>query len=357
MRNIVDKTCTEIGCVTQPSFGMPDNSHPIRCAAHKLHGMVNLVSRTCTEIGCFIVNPTFGMPEDERPSRCATHKQPGMEFIAKWKCTEIGCCTSSSFGMPDDARPSRCAEHKQYGMENIRSRRCAEYGCKSQPSWPGRLCAKCYFEKNPDCPLANASNKTEKLVQKFLRRCVDICLIPPCDMLVDTAQPHLGRWRMDIVLTFEDGFRMAVEIDGAHHVRDAVFDARQTAAEVRSRDVRKAVLELQFGTSLQVRLLQEDVWRGVRFPGMCASLPDAFDWASLLLHIVAERENLAQRCNVLFACLPGEQRYDLHRDDMQASGLQTAYIAPGDASTVPDVRSMVWGEEDSTQTRIDDFFK
>ena len=280
-----------------------------------------------------------------------------MRNIVNRRCNEIGCLTEPTFGMPGDSLPSLCVEHKQYGMEDIKSTRCAEYGCKTRPSWPGQLCAKCYFEKNPDCPLANASNKTEKLVQKFLRCCVDRRLIPPCDMLIDTAQPHLGRWRMDIVLTFEDGFRMAVEIDGAQHVRDAVFYARHTAAEVRSRDVRKAVLELQFGTSLQVRLLQEDVWRGVRFPSACASLPDAFDWASLLLHIVAERENLAQRCNVLFACLPGEQRYNLHRDDMQASGLQTAYIAPGDASTVPDVRSMVWGEEDSTQTRIDDFFK
>jgi hypothetical protein len=92
----------------------------VRCAAHKLKGMVDVRNAKCEEPGC-IVNPSFNYEGMKPAVRCAAHKLKGMVDVRSAKCEEPGCMVRPGFNYEGMTPAVRCATHALVSMINLRT--------------------------------------------------------------------------------------------------------------------------------------------------------------------------------------------------------------------------------------------
>lgn len=134
MINVVSRKCAKLGCDKGPSYGEPGERKPVFCSGHRLPGQINVISPRCLHEGCR-KGPSFGWSgTGNRATRCATHKLAGMVNVISRSCKEEGCKTAPSFGFEGE-RATFCGKHKRDGHRNVISRRCDGPGCTKVPSY------------------------------------------------------------------------------------------------------------------------------------------------------------------------------------------------------------------------------
>ena len=89
----------------QPSFNFPGEKGGVRCAAHKLDGMVNVVDKTCDHVDDDGTASRRGtkiqFPGEKGGVRCFAHKVDGMVDVANKLCehgNRIGRCAECPLG-------------------------------------------------------------------------------------------------------------------------------------------------------------------------------------------------------------------------------------------------------------------
>ena len=127
------RKCSENGCQTQPSFGLPGTKIGIYCSRHAKDGYVDVRNKKCSEEGCSI-KPNYG-PVGGKPTHCATHKRSGYINLTSRICKEEGCVKQPSYGAPGTKNAIYCSTHARNGHVDVRSKRCSEEGCYIGPCY------------------------------------------------------------------------------------------------------------------------------------------------------------------------------------------------------------------------------
>ena len=129
------RKCAQEGCSTVPYFG-PLDGRPTWCSVHRPDGCIDLVNTKCVAPGCN-TRPTYGLP-GQPPTACLKHRDGCLMVNTKTGavslCKEPGCKKQANFG-PEGSKPNWCKEHCPDGATNLTGPRCQEPGCKTRASY------------------------------------------------------------------------------------------------------------------------------------------------------------------------------------------------------------------------------
>lgn len=156
----------------------------------------------------------------------------------------------------------------------------------------------CVPTTNPGC-----RNKTEGLLLKWFQ-----AHLPGATVTTQHRGPKTkcgGQTHFDFLITFSDGFRVLVELDGAQHFW-VQYNYTDDGCE---RDLLKETWALQQGLCV-IRVLQEDVWN------------DRLDWQGWILRSI----EAARECGGARVFTPDAPEYRSN---------ESAYVKLHESGTVP----------------------
>ena len=235
-------------------------------------------------------------------------------------------------------------------MTNNADRGNSRCACGTSRSY-GDLCFRCYRAANPNDAVAASRFKTEALVVRTIHRLKEQYEhIRVANVTADQGGPHLGRMRTDVRIRFENGTVHTGEVDGDGHFVDGFLGTDAKAADVRRRDVMKAVADHTIGVQLQWRIHQRDAWGGIAHNGCVI-----FNWVGALLRLLTEPLRFSAY-DVVFIERTGNTEYDVHKRDMVAAGLRVGSLDPKrEGIDVANVRDLVWEVLDHDQGTLDEW--
>lgn len=162
MENVVAKSCY-CGKTKGPSFGMPGDRAPSRCANCKTVGMADIKHEKCEWINennqrC-PKSATFNDLGKKTPRFCHKHASDEMKNVRhKSDCPGAngeGCTGRSTYNLPTEKRPIYCRVHKSEEMINVRDQKCLgkdNIVCPNHPKYgfPGQKKLYCNAHKTDD---------------------------------------------------------------------------------------------------------------------------------------------------------------------------------------------------------------
>ena len=129
-----ERRCRELGCTTQPHFGVAGTKERLYCVKHKRTDDVNVSSkRWCLESGCG-THPTYGVRGTKLAIYCGRHKHVEHVDVQHGHCQEPACNSRPTFGLRG-TNATRCLAHKFDGYISFASRRCKNTGCEKRAKW------------------------------------------------------------------------------------------------------------------------------------------------------------------------------------------------------------------------------
>ena len=186
-----------------------------------------------------------------------------------------------------------------------------------------------------------------RTIHRLKERYEHICVTK---ISADRGAPHLGRMRTDVRIWFENGAVHTGEVDGDGHFVDGFMGTDDKAADVRQRDVAKAVADHAAGVQLQWRIHQNDAWGGIPRKGSVT-----FNWVGALLRLMTEPRRFSSY-DVVFIEREGHTNYDVHKRDMLAAGLRVGSLDPTrEGIEVPNARDIVWAVMEHGQSTLDEW--
>jgi hypothetical protein len=90
------KNASAENCTKQPTFNFQEKTVGVRCAKHKLDGMIDVVHKKCSVKGC-MSRPSYNFQGKTNGLRCAKHKLGGMIDVVHKRCSIGGCITIPTF--------------------------------------------------------------------------------------------------------------------------------------------------------------------------------------------------------------------------------------------------------------------
>jgi hypothetical protein len=117
-------------CNKTVSYGYRDTKKKIRCAEHKLEGMIDLKHLPCQEPNCMNTR-SYGFPNDKSATYCSEHKKDGMINVKHKKCEK--CSQIPSYNYNGETTARFCKEHKLENMVDVTHKRCEYNGCIHRP--------------------------------------------------------------------------------------------------------------------------------------------------------------------------------------------------------------------------------
>jgi hypothetical protein len=145
-------------CNKSVSFGYPDKKKKIRCAKHRLEGMIDLKHPPCQELECNN-SRSYGFPNDKAASYCSEHKKDGMINVKHKKCEKCG--QIPSYNYDGGTRARFCKEHKLEDMVDVTHKRCEYNGCIHRPIY------NFYTETKPKFCINHKSEEMIDVANKF----------------------------------------------------------------------------------------------------------------------------------------------------------------------------------------------
>jgi hypothetical protein len=144
--------CTELGCSKRASFNIVGMKCGIRCAKHKLSGMINVKHVRCIEPGC-MKHPIYNVVGETKPLFCIKHKLSDMIDVIHKRCLASGCMKHPIYNVVGETKALFCIKHKLPDMIDVINKRCLEQGCSTRPSYNVAGETKglfCLAHKKPD---------------------------------------------------------------------------------------------------------------------------------------------------------------------------------------------------------------
>ena len=161
MVDVFSKRCEYVSdsgdcCKKTVSWGYADKKKKVRCAEHKLDGMLDLKHPSCQEPNC-PNSRSYGFPNEKCATHCSEHKKEGMINVKHKKCESCGQIPSYNFDGESTAR--FCKEHQLRGMVDVTHIRCEFKGCLHRPLYNinGGKPRFCFDHKLPE--MNDVSNK------------------------------------------------------------------------------------------------------------------------------------------------------------------------------------------------------
>jgi len=236
-------------CNKTVSFGYRDTKKKVRCAEHKLHGMIDLKHPPCQEPNCTNTR-SYGFPNEKVATYCSEHKKNGMINVKHKKCEK--CSQIPSYNYNGETRAKFCKEHKLENMVDVTHKRCEYNGCIHRPlynnynetkpkfcinhklpemvditgkrclsSWCFErsyssscegYCVRCYVHLFPDKPIVRNFKTKEKAVSNFVLE-----NFPDMSWITDKrVADGCSRRRPDLILDL--GYQVIIiEVDENQH--------------------------------------------------------------------------------------------------------------------------------------------
>lgn len=113
-------------CNKTVSYGYRDTKKKVRCAEHKLDGMIDLKHPPCQEPNCTNTR-SYGFPNEKAATYCSEHKKNEMINVKHKKCEK--CSQIPSYNYNGETRARFCKEHKLEDMVDVTHKRCEYTGC------------------------------------------------------------------------------------------------------------------------------------------------------------------------------------------------------------------------------------
>ena len=120
--------CQVLECNTRAYFNFPKTQHGIRCASHRLDGMVNVYNKTCKYDAC-LKRPLFNFVGENRGITCKEHAEECMVDLQNPKCPI--CNRYGGFNHPGQ-KGMFCSQHTSEGMVFANKHTCKHKGCSMQ---------------------------------------------------------------------------------------------------------------------------------------------------------------------------------------------------------------------------------
>ena len=117
-------SCQFIDCNIRAYYNFPKTQPGIRCATHRLNGMVNVYDKTCREEGC-LKRPLYNFPNEKRGVTCKEHSENGMVDLQNKKCH---CGKAAGYNYPGE-KGRFCLTHSEEGMVLVNQNKCKHQGC------------------------------------------------------------------------------------------------------------------------------------------------------------------------------------------------------------------------------------
>lgn len=150
MLDVISSKCMDKGCKSQPVFGIRDGK-PQYCVRHKLAHMIDVKNKSCLFTGCS-KQPTYDNVGG-CGQYCKLHKLTGMVDVKHPTCVYPSCSVRPTFGFMNE-KPTRCNTHKITGMLlRTKHNSCSFVGCSikhAKYGMPGGIATHCFTHKSTD---------------------------------------------------------------------------------------------------------------------------------------------------------------------------------------------------------------
>uniref|UniRef100_A0A6C0HTN3 Uncharacterized protein n=1 Tax=viral metagenome TaxID=1070528 RepID=A0A6C0HTN3_9ZZZZ len=145
-------------CNKTVSYGYRDTKKKVRCAEHKLDGMIDLKHPPCQEPNCSNTR-SYGFPNEKAATYCSEHKKDGMINVKHKKCEK--CSQIPSYNYNGETRAKFCKEHKLENMVDVTHKRCEYNGCIHRP----------LYNIKGEKPRFCNHHKTNEMIDVLNKRC------------------------------------------------------------------------------------------------------------------------------------------------------------------------------------------
>ena len=145
-------------CNKTVSYGYRDTKKKVRCAEHKLEGMIDLKHPPCQEPNCMNTR-SYGFPNDKSATYCSEHKKDGMINVKHKKCEK--CSQIPSYNYNGETTARFCKEHKLENMVDVTHKRCEYNGCIH----------RCLYNIKGEKPRFYNHHKTNEMIDVLNKRC------------------------------------------------------------------------------------------------------------------------------------------------------------------------------------------
>jgi hypothetical protein len=213
MINVINKTCVEPDCSTQPTYNLKGKTKALYCKSHKKENMINVLSKTCIEPNCE-TQPTYNIEGQKIALYCNTHKKENMVDILNKKCIEKNCMIISNYNFENQKKGIYCRVHKKENMIDVKSKRCKTQLCYTRVHGKyNGYCFFCFIHTFPDSPITRNYKTKEKEVVEYITK-----TFPQYTWMTDKKiQDGCSRRRPDLLLDMGEQV-IIVEIDENQHI-------------------------------------------------------------------------------------------------------------------------------------------
>jgi hypothetical protein len=134
MVNVVQRSCIEPGCTTQPVYNFEGEIRGLYCKDHAKEQMIDVVNPSCITPGCS-TKPYYNNPGESRGLYCKGHADPQMVDVVNERCIAPGCSIQPSFNYVGERKGLYCSLHADPQMVDVKHKSCAAPGCPIRPCY------------------------------------------------------------------------------------------------------------------------------------------------------------------------------------------------------------------------------